>query len=88
MNELEELLLELVDLLGHEERVDEGEVRIGQVAVIPDFLSNQKGAKDKWPPIGRLQRHLCEGYKSVYVHQTNNAALRAKKKSENDPIST
>ena len=79
MNELEELLLELVDLLGHEERVDEGEVRIGQVAVIPDFLSHQKGAKDKGTPIGRLQRHLCEGYKSVYIHQTNNAALRAKK---------
>ena len=38
LHELEEFLLKLVDFLGNEEGIDESEVRIGEVAVIPNFL--------------------------------------------------
>ena len=88
LNELQEFLLKFVDLLGYEERIDKGEICVGQVAIIPDLLGYQKGAKDKWTPVGWLQGHLSEGNESVYVNQTYNAALRAKTKSENDPIIT
>ena len=79
LHEFKELLLKLVDLLGHEEGVDEGEVRIGQVAVIPNLLSYQKGAKDERAPVSWLQRHLREGYQSIDVDQADDAAFWAEK---------
>ena len=38
LNELQELLLELVNFFGNEEWVDEREIGVGEVAVIPHFL--------------------------------------------------
>jgi hypothetical protein len=75
LNELEEFLLELIDLLGHEEGIDECEVSIREVAVIPHLLSYQKRAEDEGTPVRGLQGHLCEGDQSVDVDQADDAAL-------------
>ncbi len=76
MNELEEFLLKLIDLLCDEEGIDESEVSIREVAVIPHLLCYQKRAEDEGTPVSGLQWHLCEGDQSVDVDQADDAALR------------
>jgi len=75
LNQFEEFLLEFVDFLSHEEGVDEGEVGVREVAVVPHLLGHEKRAKDKRAPVGGLKRHLCESNQSVYVDETNDAAF-------------
>ena len=75
MDELEELLLELINFLGHEEWVDEREICIRQVAVIPDLLCHEEGAQDQWAPVRRLQGHLSEGDQPVDIDEADDAAL-------------
>ena len=62
LNEFEELLLELIDLFSYEEWVDEREICVGKIAIVPYFLSDKKRAQEQWPPVGWLQRHFCECY--------------------------
>jgi hypothetical protein len=75
LDELEELLLELINFLGHEEGVDECEIRIRQVAVIPDLLCHQEGAQDQWAPVRWLQGHLGERDQPVDIDEADDAAL-------------
>lgn len=69
-------MFKFVDFVCDKEGINECEVRVGQVPVIPHFLSNKEGAQYERPPVGRLQGHLCECNKSVYIDQANNAAFR------------
>jgi hypothetical protein len=75
LDELEELLFELINFLGHEEWVDEREIRIRQVAVIPDLLCNQEGAQDQGAPVRWLQGHLSKRDQPVDIDEADNAAL-------------
>ena len=75
LNQLQELLLQLVDLLCDEKWVNEGEISVGEVSIVPDFLGDQKRAKKHWPPICWLQRHLSESNKSIYIDQADDAAF-------------
>ena len=38
LNELKEFLLKLVDFIGHEEGIDEREVTVREVSIVPDLL--------------------------------------------------
>ena len=76
LNKLKELLLELIDLLSHEEGINEREIGISQIPVIPDFLRNEQAAQKHRAPVGWLQRHLGKGNQPINIDQTDDAALR------------
>lgn len=78
LDKFKELLLKLVDLLSHEEWVDEGKVRITEIPIIPYLLCHQQRAQDQWSPIGWMQWHLGKGNQSIDIHQAYDTALRTK----------
>ena len=75
LDQFKELLLELVDFGCDEEGVNECEVCVREITIVPYFLRDEEGAEDEWPPVGRLQRNLSEGNQAIYVHQADNAAF-------------
>lgn len=68
----------MVDFVCHKEWVDECEVRVGEVAVVPHLLGHQQGAEHKRAPVGGLQGQVCESNQAVDVDKANYAALRPK----------
>ena len=44
LNKLQKLLLKLIDLLCDKEWINEGEISIRQISIVPDFLGDQEGA--------------------------------------------
>jgi len=75
LDQFEELFFETIQLVGHEERVDEGEVGVAEIAIIPNFLGYEERAEDEGPPVGGLKRNFCERDQSIDVDQTNYAAF-------------
>jgi len=75
LEQLQELLLQLVDLVRHEERIDEREIRITQVLVVPHLLGHEQRTKDERSPVSGIKWHPGKGNQSVDVDETDDAAL-------------
>jgi len=58
LNQLQELLLKLIDFLSHKEGVDEREISVGKVPIVPYLLGNEQRAQEERSPVGGLQRHF------------------------------
>lgn len=75
LNQLQELLLQLVQVFRREEGVDESEVGVREVKVVPDFLGYEDGDHDDGAPVGGLQGDVCEGDQAVDVDEADDAAF-------------
>lgn len=69
-------MLKLVDFFCNKEGINEGEISIGQISVIPHFLGHKERAQHEGSPIGGLKGHLSKCNQSVNVDQAYNAAFR------------
>lgn len=69
-------MLQFVDFFSNEERIDECEICVGQIPVVPHLLCNQERAQNKWSPVSGLQGHFSKSNESVDIDEADDAALR------------